>query len=268
MNIQDLQSSLQGYNQSVAENVDRISDKIGDIRSNIQEGMSVPLIAGGLTGGLREGGKITSKAGKKLVGVADRLKGRSQMTSNLDENTGAVFKQTPNPSDYRIQEPLSAREQMLQDNSDAIFKRTPTSVINSNNSTVRNPLSNNNEIDAVKNVGSDTTDLEKTGSNIAKKSVETSTEGRDATEGIVRGLGEGLMDVGETQIPIISEIGDIGAGIVGGYELIKGALQGEKIKQEERQKEQMLSNTPNAQDITGGNQAQNIANTEGGTLNF
>ena len=101
MNIQDLQSSLQGYNQSVAENVDRISDKIGDIRSNIQEGMSVPLIAGGLTGGLREGGKITSKAGKKLVGVADRLKGRSQMTSNLDENTGAVFKQTPNPSDFR-----------------------------------------------------------------------------------------------------------------------------------------------------------------------
>ena len=266
MNIQDLQSSLQGYNQSVAEGVDKISDKIGDIRSNIQEGMSVPLIAGGLTGGLREGGKISTKAGKKLVGVADRLKGRSQMTSNLDENTGAVFKS--NPNDFRIQEPLSAREQMLQDNSDAIFKRNPTSVINSNNSTVRNPLTNSNEVDAVKNVGSDTTDLEKTGSNIAKKSVETATEGRDTTEGIVRGLGEGLMDVGETQIPIISEIGDIGAGIVGGYELIKGALQGEKIKQEERAKEQMLSNTPNAQDITGGNQAQNIANTEGGTLNF
>ena len=129
------------------------------------------------------------------------------MTSNLDENTGAVFKS--NPSDYRIQEPLSSREQMLQDNSDAVFKRSPTSIVNNNSSNVRNPLSNSNEIDAVKNVGSDTPNLEE---NIAKKSVQTATEGRDTTESVIRGLGEGLMDVGESQIPFVSEVGDIGGG--------------------------------------------------------
>ena len=74
--------------------------------------------------------------------------------------------------------------------------------------------------------------------------------------------------MGETGVPFVSEVADVGAGVLGVYDLFKSIGEGKKIKQEEAEKKQVEESTPQQTVVTGGQQKQQPFTLGRGNLNF
>lgn len=246
MNIQDIQSSLGSFRSNVSDEVNNLNDKIGTMRSNISEGLTAPMVISGISGGSKELGKLTSRGGKALLKRADAMKKQNVLDRKKLTDIQSRPEQ-PRPEPTPEQEPMVRNTNVRPTN----VELQPT------------------KIDRQARPSSDTPDLENKPSNSLSESRppkneikdvtpevrETTLAGED-TEKTLRAVGSGLTDVGETGIPIVSEVADIGAGVLGGYELIHSFTKGHKIEQLQEQKEHLESQTPTDSIVTGGNQSQ------------
>jgi hypothetical protein len=259
MNIQDIQSSLGSFRSNVSDEVNNLNDKIGTMRSNISEGLTAPMVISGISGGSKELGKLTSRGGKALLKRADAMKKQNI----LDRKKLTDIQSRPAPE--KTPEPEPEPEQPMVRNTNVRptnVELQPTKIDRQARPSTDTPDLENRPSNALseskipKNQTADITPEVKEPtklSNLAGDSVKLAGED---TEKTLRAVGSGLTDVGETQIPIVSEVADIGAGVLGGYELIHSFTKGHKIEELQQQKEKLESQTPTDSIVTGGNQSQ------------
>ena len=240
MNIQSLQEGLAQFNRETTTKAQELGDSITDLRTKVSEGMTIPAVIGASSKGVREGGKYVSKVGRGLQSTADKI-------DNLRGSDGIDMRlptqiRTPNRM------PNNTNDISNQDTEMSHFTKQPTEIEMTERGNIPKQ-SGRMRRGAVEDLGAETEPIE---SEVGK---------------VARGVGEGLEAVGETGIPIVSEVADIGAGVLGVYDLIKSIGQGKKIKEEEAEKKQVEESSPQEQVVVGG-QKQQPFSIGGGNLNF
>lgn len=277
MNIQSLQEGLAQFNRETTTKASELGDQITDMRTKMSQGLTIPAVIGASSKGLKEGGKYVSKLGRGLQSTAnkiDNLRGSDGLDARIPTQirTNHIVN---NPS--QPQEDLSSKwddtdhftamtesEQRPAKYTDMTMSDRPTLQEKANVGESRTIQPKTPDTDTsirarrkpVLNIESETQPIE---SDVGKTAGQVSK--------VARGVGEGLESVGETGIPIVSEVADIGAGVLGVYDLFKSIGQGKKIKQEEAQKKQIEESSPQQQVITGGTK-QTPFSVGRGSLNF
>jgi hypothetical protein len=272
MNIQSLQEGLAQFNRETATKTQEIGDTITDLRSKMSEGLTIPAVIGASSKGISSSGKYVSKVGRGLQSTADkidnlrgsdgidmRLPTQIRTPNRMPNNTNDIFNQdtemshfTKQPANYTELE-MSERPTLQQKAQGILDKPTETPTETQPDTKASSRLRRG----AVEDLSAETEPLETEAGKVA-----------GGISKVARGIGEGLEAVGETGIPVISEVADVGAGVLGVYDLIKSIGQGKKIKEEEAQKKQVEESSPQEQVITGGQNTQQPFTIGRGNLNF
>lgn len=247
MNIQSLQEGLAQFNRETATKSQEIGDTITDMRTKMSQGLTIPAVIGASSKGLKEGGKYVSKVGRGLQTTADKID-NLRGADGIDIRTPTQIR-TPNRM------PNNTNDISNQDTEMSHFTKQPTEIEMTDRSNLPKQTSRMRR-GAVEDLGAETEPME--------SEVGKAIGGVSKT---LRGVGEGLETVGETGIPVVSEVADIGAGVLGVYDLFKSIGQGKKIKQEEAEKKEVEESSPQQQVVVGG-QKQQPFSIGGGNLNF
>ena len=248
MNIQSLQEGLAQFNRETATKSQEIGDTITDMRTKMSQGLTIPAVIGASSKGLKEGGKYVSKVGRGLQTTADKID-NLRGADGIDIRTPTQIR-TPNRM------PNNTNDISNQDTEMSHFTKQPTEIEMTERGNIPKQTGRMRR-GAVEDLGAETEPIE---SDVGKVAGGISK--------VARGVGEGLEAVGETGIPIVSEVADIGAGVLGVYDLIKSIGQGKKIREEEQQKKQVEDSAPQEQVVVGGQQKNQPFSIGGGNLNF
>jgi hypothetical protein len=239
----------------------------------MSEGLTIPAVIGASSKGLSSSGKYISKVGRGLQSTSDKidnLRGADGLDmkiptqirppNRLPKSTNNIFSQdtemshfTKQPANYTELE-MADRPTLQQKAQGILDKPKPTEPTDPQPDT---KASSRLRRGAVEDLGAETEPIE---SDIGKVAGGVSKT--------LRGVGEGLEAVGETGVPFVSEVADVGAGVLGVYDLIKSIGEGKKIKQEEAEKKQVEESTPQQQVVVGGQQKNQPFTLGRGNLNF
>lgn len=276
MNIQSLQEGLAQFNRETTTKASELGDTITDMRDKIQKGLEIPAVIGASSKGIKEGGKYVSKLGKGLQSTADKID--SLRGSDDIDNAVSKIKQLPTQIRNNLQSKPNTATELSNVENDTDHIKSSTEMYSVSKREDAEPqtyermggkgkgpssegdlLSNEGLKDAHFGGGRIPVNPESVESDVGKVAGRVSKVARD--------VGEGLEAVGETGIPFVSEVADVGAGVMGAYDLFKSIGQGKKIKQEEAQKKQIEDSSPQQQVVVGGKKQQPFS-VGGGNLNF
>jgi hypothetical protein len=278
MNIQSLQEGLAQFNRETTTKASELGDQITDMRTKMSQGLTIPAVIGASSKGLKEGGKYVSKLGRGLQSTADKI-------DNLRGSDG-LDRQMPTNirTNHKVNNPSQPQEDLSNNWDDTDHFTAMTESEQRPAKYTDMPMSDRPTLQEKANVGESRTIEPKTpDTDISVRSrrkpvynIESETQPIESDVGkaagevskVARGVGEGLESVGETGIPIVSEVADIGAGVLGVYDLFKSIGQGKKIKQEEAQKKQVEDSSPQEQVVVGGTQKNQPFSVGRGSLNF
>lgn len=272
MNIESLQEGLAQFNRETTTKAQELGDQITDMRSKMSQGLTIPAVIGASSKGVKEGGKYVSKVGRGLQSTADkidnlrgadgidmRLPTQIRTPNRMPNNTNDIFSEdtemshfTKQPANYTELE-MADRPTLQQKAQGILDKPTETPTEPQPDTKASSRLRRG----AVGDLETETEPLESEAGKVA-----------GGVSKVARGIGEGLEAVGETGIPIVSEVADIGAGVLGVYDLFKSIGQGKKIKEEEAQKKQVEDSAPQQQVVVGGQTKNQPFTIGGGNLNF
>jgi hypothetical protein len=279
MNIQSLQEGLAQFNRETTTKASELGDQITDMRTKMSQGLTIPAVIGASSKGLKEGGKYVSNVGKRLQSTADKID-NLRGSDGLDRQ---IRMPTSIRNNHKVNNPSQPQEDLSNqwDDTDHFTAMTETEQRPSNYTDMK--MSDRPTLQDKVNVGESRTIQPKTpDTDVSIRArrkpvlnIESETQPLETDVGkaagqvskVARGVGEGLESVGETGIPIVSEVADIGAGVLGVYDLFKSIGQGKKIKQEEAQKKQVEDSSPQEQVVVGGKKQQPFS-VGGGNLNF
>jgi len=279
MNIQSLQEGLAQFNRETTTKASELGDTITDMRDKLQKGLEIPAVIGASSKGIKEGGKYVSKLGKGLQSTADKID-NLRGSDGLDRQ---IKMPTQIRNNHKINNPSQPQEDLSSkwDDTDHFTAMTETEQRPSNYTDMK--MSDRPTLQDKVNVGESRTIQPKTpDTDVSIRArrkpvlnIESETQPLETDAGkvagrvskVARDVGEGLETVGETGIPFVSEVADVGAGVMGVYDLFKSIGQGKKIKQEEAQKKQIEDSSPQQQVVVGGKKQQPFS-VGGGNLNF
>jgi len=263
MNVGDLQTTANSFRSDTANKINSLNDKIGDIKGKIEDGFNSPVLFHSIMEGIGKSAPSVTKTGRTLRTIGDAIHSQNRKIGEMDDM----------PSDFRHY-PERTPTQIKSTNNSNLYRDDAKGLSDGNG---EKPLSKDSPVNEVElqeskvklgprgqgRLGGD--------ENIPKPSQPERTiatkEGGEEGEHILSSIGKGMESIGESGIPFLSEIGDVGAAAWGVGEGISSIFKSKKEKALEQQKKNLEQvQSPSSNIITGG--GSKVGDYSNAPLNF